>query len=488
MRTVLTLAATAAIAVAIGFATTQLQLFTRADAPAFIVVIGAAWLFFALAFLALRKVPARHVTAVIIAGSLAIGGAALLGPPNTSTDSARYAWDGIVTNAGVSPYAHIPVADSTKELRPDWLFPTPAGTAVADSAAAGKNDVDHDADCPGVGNRYNDTKSSPSRELLCTAINRPHDPTIYPPMAELYFASVRWFVDPSVQYWPFQVGGLVISLGITWMLLVALRRRGMDPRWAALWAWCPLVATEAITNSHVDVLGVALALAASLLVASGKRVWGGIALGAAIATKLIPVIVAPPLLKKRPLTLILVSVATFAALYVPYVLTSGIKVLGYLPGYLSEEGYEDGTSFALLSTVLPGKSAVIVAAILIAVITGLTWWRASPTSPWLPQLVLIGSILIIVSPRYPWYALLLIPFIVLSQHWEWFAVALALTVRLFVPTVDVMRGGLALATLIVVVAWFYRQHLARGGGLHLPGRGRLSSQPSASGRITEVSS
>jgi hypothetical protein len=117
------------------------------------------------------------------------------------------------------------------------------------------------------------------------------------------------------------------------------------------------------------------------------------------------------------------------------------------------------------------------------VITGLTWWRATPTSPWLPQLVLIGSILIIVSPRYPWYALLLIPFIVLSQHWEWFAVALALTVRLFVPTVDVMRGGLALATLIVVVAWFYRQHLARGGGGL-----RTKTQPSASGRITEVSS
>jgi alpha-1,2-mannosyltransferase len=438
VRIVLALVASAAVAAAIGFETTQLNLFSRTDRPAMMAVLAAAWILFALAFLALRKVPARHVTTVVVAGAVLIGGAAMLGPPNTSTDSARYAWDGIVATAGISPYDHVPASDALDELRPEWLFP---------------------ADCDAT--RISETTSVPSGDPLCTAINRPHVPTIYPPLAELYFTGVRALVDPSVEYWPFQLGGLVVSLGVTWMLLVALRKRGMDPRWAALWAWCPLVATEAVTNSHVDALGVALVLAASLLVASGRRIWGGIALGAAIATKLIPVILAPPLLKKRPLTLIAVSIATFALLYVPYVVMSGFGVLGYLPGYLTEEGYDDGSRFALLSIVLPGSAAVIVAAALIAVAAGLAWWKSDASAPWLAQLALVGSILIIVSPRYPWYALLMIPFIVLSQRWEWFVVPLALTLRMLAPTVAMTRTSLAVAALVVIGAWLYRRRRAR---------------------------
>jgi alpha-1,2-mannosyltransferase len=438
VRIVLALVASAAVAAAIGFETTQLNLFSRTDRPAMMAVLAAAWILFALAFLALRKVPARHVTTVVVAGAVLIGGAAMLGPPNTSTDSARYAWDGIVATAGISPYDHVPASDALEELRPEWLFP---------------------ADCDAT--RISETTSVPSGDPLCTAINRPHVPTIYPPLAELYFTGVRALVDPSVEYWPFQLGGLVVSLGVTWMLLVALRKHGMDPRWAALWAWCPLVATEAVTNSHVDALGVALVLAASLLVASGRRIWGGIALGAAIATKLIPVILAPPLLKKRPLTLIAVSIATFALLYVPYVVMSGLGVLGYLPGYLTEEGYDDGSRFALLSIVLPGSAAVIVAAALIAVAAGLAWWKSDASAPWLAQLALVGSILIIVSPRYPWYALLMIPFIVLSQRWEWFVVPLALTLRMLAPTVAMTRTSLAVAALVVIGAWLYRRRRAR---------------------------
>jgi alpha-1,2-mannosyltransferase len=437
VRTVLTLVATAAIAAAIGFKTTQLNLFSRTDRPTMLAVLAAAWLFFALAFLALRRVPTRHVTAVVLAGAVLIGGAAMLGPPNTSTDSARYAWDGIVATAGISPYDHVPASDALEDLRPDWLFPS---------------------DCDAT--RISETTSVPSGEPLCTAINRPHVPTIYPPFAELYFTGVRALVDPSVQYWPFQLGGLIVSLAVTWMLLLALRRRDIDPRWAALWAWCPLVATEAVTNSHVDVLGVALALAASLLVASGRRIWGAIAMGAAVATKLIPVILAPPLLKKRPLTVIGVSIVTFALLYVPYVVMSGFGVLGYLPGYLSEEGYDDGSRFALLSIALPGSAAIVVAAVLIAVATGLAWWKSDAAAPWLAQLALVGSILIIVSPRYPWYALLMIPFIVLSQRWEWFVVPLALSLRMMVPTMAMTRTALAVAAVVVICGWLYRRRRA----------------------------
>ena len=61
-----------------------------------------------------------------------------------------------------------------------------------------------------------------------------------------------------------------------------------------------------------------------------------------------------------------------------------------------------------------------------------------------------------VTPRYPWYALLLVPMIAMSGRWEWLAVPLALTARLLLPTVDVARWSMFAAILIVVVVTVYR--------------------------------
>ncbi|MFB2581580.1 glycosyltransferase family 87 protein [Herbiconiux sp. P15] len=470
VRSILTALAVLALAAVVGYQSAALELFSRTESPTLVATTALAWVLLAVAFVLLRRVPRAHVLPLLISGSLVIGGAALLGPPNTSTDSARYAWDGIVAGAGLSPYDHVPVADELADLRVPWLIAEPDALTAEGKAV-----------CEQV--RVYGTTSVPGGDPLCTSINRPHVPTIYPPLAELYFAAVRLPVADTVEYAPFQVGGLLISLGVTAMLIVALRRRAAgtvrgsealavggaadsratapaDLTWVALWAWSPFVASEAITNSHVDALGVLLALAASLLIASGRRVWGGIALGAAIATKLIPVIVAPPLLKRRPFTVILVSIVTFAALYVPYVVLSGPEVIGYLPGYLSEEGYEDGSRFALLSLVLPGNLALVAALVIVAVVAGLCWWKADPTAPWVAQLVLIGTVLVVLSPRYSWYALLLVPFVVLSRRWEWLAIPLALTVRLLVPSLTVSRVALAVAVVIVVAGWWIRRRRA----------------------------
>jgi alpha-1,2-mannosyltransferase len=443
VRTVVTALLVVAVAVVIGASTATLTLFGRQDAALLAGAIGAAWVLFALALVALRRVPDRAVAVLVIGGSLLIGGAGLAGPPNTSTDSARYAWDGLVATSGVSPYDFVPLADELADLRPDWLFPEPV--VAPDGAAT----------CPQV--RVAPTTTVPSGEPACTALNRPHVPTIYPPVAELYFAAVALVSTPEAQYLPLQIGGLMISVGVTVLLLVSLRRRGMDPRWAAIWAWCPLVATEAVTNSHVDVLGAGLALLASLLISSGRRVGGGIALGAAIATKLIPIIVAPPLLRRRWWTVALAAVGTFAAVYVPYVLASGPEVLGYLPGYLSEEGYDDGSRFALLSAVLPGPVAIVVAAVLLAAAAGLAIAKADPSRPWMTQVVLIGVVLIAVSPRYPWYALLLVPFVAMSGRVEWLVVAVALSARQFFPMVGVLRVALLIAVVVVIAAWLLRR-------------------------------
>jgi len=406
------------------------------DRVQLVLVTSALWLLFGVAWWLLRRVNGRAVVALILAGSALIGGVAMVGPPNTSTDSARYAWDGIVQNNGISPYAYTPADDRLDSLRPDWLFPA---ATISESGTEA---------C--VGERIARAHKTESGELLCSALNRTAVPTIYPPASEIYFAGVRFLTGPEPGYWPLQLTGLLLSLGTTAMLLAGMRRRGLDPRNAALWAWCPLVATEAITNSHVDMLGVIFAVAAVFLVSSKKAWRGGIALGIAIGTKLIPVLAAPAILKRGGWRMVTASVVSFVVLYIPYVLATGIGVLGYLPGYLSEEGYEDGSRFALVSMVAPGSSAVIVAGLILAVVAVFVIWKTDQNQPWVGQLVMIGATLLVLSPRYPWYALLLLPFVALSGRWEWLLVPMALTLRLLVPGVQLTRASIAIAIIVIV--------------------------------------
>jgi alpha-1,2-mannosyltransferase len=147
---------------------------------------------------------------------------------------------------------------------------------------------------------------------------------------------------------------------------------------------------------------------------------------------------------------------TFALLYVPYVLSTGIAVLGYLPGYLQEEGYQGGGRFPLVELVVPGQYGLVVVALILAVTAGLVWWRTDPADPWVGQVVMIGVTLLAVSPRYSWYALLLIPFIAMTGRGEWFAVVGALAMRLFAPDVWAWQIALAAALVIVVVGSLVR--------------------------------
>ena len=418
------------------FSATTLDLFPpERDEVQLVLVTAALWFVFGLACWLLHKINGKAVVALILAGSALIGGAAMVGPPNTSTDSARYAWDGIVQNAGISPYAFTPADARLDSLRPGWLFPTPQSEAGGEEKCVGERIA---------------TARTTDGDLLCSSLNRTAVPTIYPPASEIFFAGVRFLTGPEPAYWPLQLAGLLLSLGTTVMLLVGTRRRGLDQRNVALWAWCPLVATEAITNSHVDMLGVIFVVAAVFLV-STKKVWrGGIALGIAIGTKLIPVLAAPALLRRGGWRMVTASVLSFALLYVPYVIATGIGVLGYLPGYLSEEGYQDGSRFALVSLVAPGASAVIVAGLILAIVAVLVILKTDQNQPWVGQLVMIGATLLVLSPRYPWYALLLLPFVALSGRWEWLLVPMALTLRLLVPSVPLTRASIAVAIIVIV--------------------------------------
>ncbi len=140
----------------------------------------------------------------------------------------------------------------------------------------------------------------------------------------------------------------------------------MDRRLAVLWAWCPTVALEAGNNAHVDVLAAVLTAAALLVLARPGRMRrslaGGTLLALAIWTKVTPVLVVPAVARRRWYALAAAGLFATVIVYLPHVLAVGSRVIGFLPGYLQQEGYNNGTRFLLLGMLVPGKLGLLTAA------------------------------------------------------------------------------------------------------------------------------
>ncbi|MFI1939826.1 glycosyltransferase family 87 protein [Streptomyces purpureus] len=409
-RTAVATWAVVAVAFLVTALVAALALATREDGPAdgpaaLTGWYALCWVLFAGCVLALRYVPARRVVPLVLAGSLAVAATGLVAPPRTSTDSFRYAWDGRVQAAGVSPYDHAPADEALAALRDGWLFPRGADCAGPDLAPVGDGE--------------------------CTRINRPQVHTIYPPAAEGYFLAVHALSPPGVRHKALQVGGALLSVAVTAALLAVLRRRG-DLRTAAYWAFCPAVPVEAVNNAHADVLGVLLAVTA-LAAVGRRRALGGALFGLAIAVKLLPAVLLPGALAgvrrvRDAAAVLLPAAAVVALLYLPYVLTSSTSVLGYLGGYAREEGYEDpsaGGRYALLRLALPDAWALPAVVLAMTAVAVHVLRHGDPERPWSGALLVTGAAFLLMTPGYSWYALLLVSLVALDGRWEWLAVAAA---------------------------------------------------------------
>ncbi len=370
-------------------------------------LVAVAWVLFVAAAWLLRGLPLRWAVALIIIGGIAVQVIAVSGPPQSSTDLYRYMWDGRVQAHGYDPYAYVPTAPQLAHIRNPFLFNHHAPFCVGPGVAE-----------PGY----------PGHTLApgCTRINRPTVPTIYPPVAEFYFLAVHYVSPVWAGSTPIQAAAGACAVLVTLLLLAGLWWLRRDLRWAALWAWCPTVALEAGNNAHVDVVAVLLTLAALLVLAlRGARrpgaLLGGLLLGLAIATKMTPVLVGPAVLRRRWVSVVTAAAAAAAVVYLPHVLAVGSKVIGFLPGYLQQEGYDSGQRFALISLFATGKLAVVIAVLVLAV-TGLAVIRFSdPDRPWRAAVVMTGMALIVTTPKYQWYAILLVMLVVLDGRPEWLA-------------------------------------------------------------------
>ncbi|MEP7025523.1 MAG: hypothetical protein ABJB47_17335, partial [Actinomycetota bacterium] len=218
-------AAGAAVAAAVITAVILLDVHLNAQLAALGPLPAAAvlWAVFAAGAWLVLKTPARLAVPLVLLGGIAIQLAALSAPPRASDDLNRYIWDGRVQAAGIDPYRYVPAASQLTGLRDGFLWPAGGAhcvpvTAVRAAAQTGLSLA------PG-----------------CTRINLPTVHTIYPPVAEGYFAAVHLASARGSGSLPIQLAAALCAIATTLLLLAGLRSLGRDPRLAVLWAWCPAV-------------------------------------------------------------------------------------------------------------------------------------------------------------------------------------------------------------------------------------------------------
>jgi Glycosyltransferase family 87 len=423
------------------------------------LLIGA-WIAFIVAAWLLRKVPRRTSVVLILLGGIALQVAAVSAPPAGSNDLYRYIWDGKVQAAGIDPYQYVPTATQLAGLRDEFLFHPGAEYCVTSSY------VSHH---PAAG-------LTPG----CTRINRPKVPTIYPPVAEAYFLGVHFLPTASNSSTPIQAITALVAVLVTVLLLFGLGRLGRDIRMAALWSWCPTVVLEAGNSAHVDVVAVGITAAAILVLATARTtrrtILGGVLLGLAIATKMTPALTVPALLRRRWVTVVLAAGSAFAAVYVPHVIRVGSKVIGFLPGYLQEEGYTKGTRFGIIGLFVTGPLAIAVAALILGAVAFAVLQFSDPDRPWQGAVYMTAAALAVATPHYQWYSLLLVMLVALDGRPEWLAFAAGGYYaaypdlgRQYTPPgklEDAIAYGVPLV--VVAVGWLIRHELARRAPISAP--------------------
>jgi alpha-1,6-mannosyltransferase len=336
---------------------------------------------------------ARALAAVLAAAAL-MRLAVLLAPPYLSDDVNRYVWDGRVEAAGINPYRYIPVDPHLTVLRDDTIFP-------------------------------NVNRSS-------------YAPTIYPPVAEFIFVIATRVSETLASMRATMVAFELASVALLLSLLTRLR---LPRERILIYVWHPLVLWEFAGSGHIDAAAISF-LTLALWARQRDAPWltGG-ALAAAALVKFFPAIIFAALYRRWDWKMPAAAATTIFIAYVPF-LGAGRAVFGFLPGYLSEEGLQDGSGFFLwnllrsTAPLIGHLSVVTYVALAAALLASLSIYVVLKDNldPFISAAtVLAAAAMVLVSPHYPWYFAWLVPFLCFKAYPSVIYLTVASLLLYFVP-------------------------------------------------------
>ena len=290
-------------------------------------------------------------------------------PPGTDDDIHRYVWDGRLQRLGFNPYLVVPSDPAVRELH------TP------------------------------ETRN----------LNNPDLPSPYPAGAQLFVRAVTAIQEST---FALKLAFVICDFGISFLLLDLLRTSGRGAHWVLAYAWNPLLATEVAGSGHIDVVGALLLVISVAALARRWRPIAAIALGLAIAVKVLPIVLLPLYWKRVRIRDAALAAVVIALLYVPFLNRSffnqGRIPIGSLGTYVQSFRF-NGPVFAALDQVARPQLLAGLA-VLVGLATATLFTRASlrtAAREWSPDVFAwpMAACLLCAPVIFPWYLLWLLPFL-----------------------------------------------------------------------------
>ncbi len=330
-----------------------------------LALFGLAFASYLVALVASRGLPRRGL---LLALGLGLLWRAVLvaAPPLLSTDINRYVWEGRVQLHGGNPYRW-----SDRPESPRWV-------SLRDPVYDGLNHKDYTA--------------------------------VYPPLFVLATGAVVAVHDSFTWMKAFMVACEMATLGL---LALVLKRRALPPERLLVLAWSPLALVEIAGSGHNEAFAMFWLALALLALDADRPLVSALAAGAGFMSKLLPGLVAAAWARRYRWWHVLAAAALSAALVVPF-LSGRQTMLLSLTKYSRFWTFNE-TLFAPLELVLGTHQAAVRAGALItlALALVLAWRRTEPVAAALA--VVVVSLLL--SPNVlPWYALWLVPLLVVRDE------------------------------------------------------------------------
>ncbi|MEX0978468.1 MAG: hypothetical protein WDZ48_06435, partial [Pirellulales bacterium] len=237
----------------------------------------------------------------------------LFSVPIQEVDFYRYLWDGRVVWQGLNPY----------RFAPEGIDDAEAGSPAELSEFAAVRDT------------------SASVKGIFDRVHHRQVPTIYPPLAQVFFAVCAAITPATAPIWlhvlVLKVLLILVDVAILYSMRGLLRQVGMSDGWSLAYGWCPLAIKEVANSAHVDGLAVLFTLVTLQLLLRAAQAqpgerrlqarWAmaGGSLGLAILSKTYPIILLPLLasfaiarIRARAVVPLLVCAAVVATGYLPF--------------------------------------------------------------------------------------------------------------------------------------------------------------------------
>jgi hypothetical protein len=381
--------------------------------------------------LAARLLPAlgrgRPDLLIVLGVAVALRLVLVPAPTLHSTDVYRYVWDGRVQAAGIDPYRYVPADPALAELRDDIVFPQ---------------------------------------------INRAdYAVTAYPPVAQMAFFLFTRIDDGVVGI---RIGLLLLEAAAMAVLAWLLRASGRPPAALLLYAWHPLPVWEVAGDAHVDGGMAAFLVFALCACVRRQRLATGALLAGSVLFKPLTLAALPAFWRPWDWRMPVAFVAAAVAACLVYA-EAGLGIFRFLPSYFGEEGVATGSGFFAVTILerLFGPhpfhlwlyalgSGLVLAGIAIAAIRE----RAAPTAQTMAartQMLMFAALLVL-SPNYPWYFLVLVPLGCLAPWLPARVLTLLAIVLYAAPPIDGHPRTLAVQGLVYggAIAALLFDALARG--------------------------